>query len=97
MKIFLIVLLVFIAFSVICVCMAISKQKHLNSYKEVYKGMPQKEALKIMGGGFTKQEMPKFISYTWKIDSKYYQGSVKRVVLHIDKDGLVEDVQTFKD
>lgn len=95
MKIILWVLIAFIGISVLSVCLALNKQKHLNNYKELYKGMTLNHAIKLMGGGFTKEEKAKYDSYTWTIDSKYYKG-VNKVVIHVGKDGTLEDIQTFK-
>lgn len=87
-KILLIILGIFLVITIIAVLMALKKIKAMENYKEIYKGMPLKELLKLMGNDYSKESLPKFDRYTWSIDSKYWKG-VKRVVVQVKDEEVI--------
>lgn len=94
LKILLIIVVIFVCISVLAVIMALRKQKKMNNYKELYKGMPLKEALNLMGNDFRKEENSKYTTYIWTINSKHYKG-VNDVRIRV-KDDKVTEILKFQ-
>lgn len=93
MKYILIILAVFVLFSVLAVVLALNKKKHMENHKKLVKGMLLTEAISLMGKDYEKEETPKFIVYKWTMKSSTFKG-VNDVRIRV-KDGKVIEVQRF--
>ena len=93
MKILLIVLGIFVLFSLVAVFMAMNKLKHFSNYKELYKGMKEEEVIRLLGKDFTSEDNKKFKRLTWTMSNKM-QG-VHKITVDI-KDGVVSNFATYR-